>query len=199
MELLFVNACIRGEASRTLRLAKTVMQELSRLTPELHITELNLSQTELPCYTADLLAKRERLCDARCWENPIFEHVLPFIRCDAILIAAPYWDLSFPSVLKVWVENMYVRNLTFHYEDDRCIGHCRAKAALYITTSGSPIGADDWGTDYIRAVLKALGIPVTLKLSAEGLDLIQNNSEAILKEAETKALPLAEELMSYLS
>ena len=103
---------------------------------------------------------------------------------DAVLIAAPYWDLSFPSALKIWVEHMYVRNLTFRYENDRPVGLCSGRASCYITTSGSLIGENDWGAGYLRAVLQTLGIPGFTSFRAEALDLDGSDEKEIHLRAE---------------
>ena len=192
-QLLFVNACPREEASRTLRLARIFLEELSRH-GDLRIITQDLPSLGLRSMDADALAVKEALCDRRAWDDSFFRHALPFQQADAVVIAAPYWDLSFPSILKVWVENMYVRNLTFRYEADRCVGLCRGREAVYITTAGSPIGATDWGALYIRAVMNALGIPGFTSVRAEGLDLAENDAAAIMAQAEASARKAAREL-----
>lgn len=202
MKLLFVNACPRGEASRTLKLARAFLAELVACLPGVNVIEHDLCRMGQQPVTAEILGLREPVCDARDWTHPLVQPAVEFVQADAVLIAAPYWDLSFPSVLKVWVEHMYVRNLTFHYEDDRCVGHCRARCAVYITTAGSPIGENDWGALYMQAVMKALGIPVFTSLRAEALDLDASDVQAILARAEDQvrqaARTLAQELNTAL-
>jgi len=199
MTLLFVNACPRGEASRTLHLARVFLAEVTRLAPELEIITHDLNVMGLPSIDAASLAIRESLCDRQDWSHPLTKHAVAFQQADAVVIAAPYWDLSFPSSLKVWVENMYIRNLTFHYENDRCIGHCCAVQGVYITTSGSPIGENDWGAGYMQAVLKALGIGDFRSIAAEGLDLVGNDLEAIMTAAEERVWEAAQALIKKLN
>ena len=57
-------------------------------------------------------------------------------------IGAPYWDLSFPAALKIWVEHMYVRNLTFRYDPGRQAHRFSAgqEGRTTLSTAGSPIG-----------------------------------------------------------
>lgn len=198
MTLLFVNSCPRGEASRSLHLAKVFLAELTRLAPHVEVITHDLNRMKLPCIDAAALEIREALCDSQDWSHPLTKHAVAFQQADAVVIAAPYWDLSFPSVLKVWVENMYIRNLTFHYEGDRCIGHCRAVQSVYITTAGSPIGENDWGAGYMRAVMKALGINDFHAIAAEGLDLWGNDIEGIMADAEAKAREAAKALAARL-
>ena len=129
----------------------------------------------------------------------VFAPALAFAEADEIVVAAPYWDMSFPSVLKVWVENMYVRNLTFRYDNDQSVGLCRGRESVYITTAGSPIGENDWGTAYMRAVLNTLGIPGFTRISAEALDLASSNPEAIMAAATDEVRRAARALVEKLS
>ncbi|MGN0746129.1 MAG: NAD(P)H-dependent oxidoreductase [Aristaeellaceae bacterium] len=187
MKLLFVNACPRLEESRTLALARAFMQELTALRPDAAVTEHCLPRMNLRPIDQAGLALREPLCDARAWEHPFLRPAVEFQQADAVVIAAPYWDLAFPAMLKVWVENVYVRNLTFRYEHDRCIGLCRGREAVYITTAGSPVGGNDWGAGYMRAVLASLGIGGFTEVKAEGIDLEGCDVEAVLRRAEEEA------------
>lgn len=131
----------------------------------------------------------------RDWSHPLFSPVLDFQQADGIIIAAPYWDLSFPSILKVWVENMYVRNLTFYYNNNQCVGLIRSQFCCYITTAGSPIGQLDFGTSYIQGVTSALGNKNFYAVKAEALDLVDSDTEAILKNAENDIHKLSKTLL----
>ena len=199
MKILFVNACMRGEASRTLRLCRAFLDTLGECLPDAEIIEHDLRTMGLRSVTAETLAVKEPLCDAYSWDDPLIRPAKQLQEADAVLIGAPYWDLSFPSALKVWVENMYVRNLTFRYEEDKPIGLLSGREAVYIQTAGSPIGQNDWGAGYMRAVLNTLGIPSFTTVSAEGLDLTRNDPESIMRDAEARARQAARDAAARLS
>lgn len=183
MKILFVNACMRGDDSRTLRLCNAFLNRIKERVAEAEIIVHDLRAMELKSVDQSVLDMKEPLCDQQAWEHPLFAPALDFQTADVIVIGAPYWDMSFPSVLKVWVENMYVRNLTFRYDEDQPVGLCCGKESVYITTAGSPIGDNDWGTGYMRAVLQTLGIPGFTRISAEALDLSRSNPDAIMAAA----------------
>lgn len=182
--VLFVNACPRGADSRTLRLCRAFLEEARAALPRMCLIERDLNTSGLRSVDAGILAVKEACCDARDWSSPLFEAARELRGADAVVIGAPYWDLSFPSILKVWVENVYARGLTFRYEEDRPVGLCAGKAACYITTAGGPIGDEDWGTGYLHAVLRTLGIPSFECFSADALDLEHTDTERVMKEAE---------------
>ncbi|MBR2718017.1 MAG: NAD(P)H-dependent oxidoreductase [Clostridia bacterium] len=197
-KILFVNACVRGESSRTLRLAKVFLNELADALPECEILEQDLTWMGLRSVDMQALVRKEALCDQHAWDDPLFAPTLQFQQADLVIIAAPYWDMSFPSILKVWVENMYVRNLTFKYFNDQSVGLCKGREAVYITTAGSPIGEYDWGTGYIRDVMKVLGIPGFTAIKAEALDLAGRDVNEIMAEAEKQARIQAKEVAQRL-
>ena len=199
MELLFVDACPRGPESRTRMLAEHLLRKLREPLPGLRVTTHCLREMKLKDISAERLARKEALCDLRIWDDPLTRTGADFQRADAVLIAAPYWDLSFPSVLKTWVENVWVRNLTFFYREDRPVGLARGKAAVYVTTAGSWLRGHDWGTLYMEDVMKTLGIPDFRTVAAEGLDLEGNDPEAILQKALIQADEAARWLRSRLA
>ena len=74
---------------------------------------------------------------------------------DRILIAAPFWGMSFPAVLKCFFEQVSLFDITFTDNGKTCVGLCRSPKVLYITTRGMdlPTGSYlDQGTPYLRAL-----------------------------------------------
>ena len=195
MKILFVNACPRGNESRTLQLAQAFLESVRCAAPDTEVVTHELTRMGLLPFDAARLARRETVCDARNWDDPLVSAAVEFQAADAVVIAAPYWDLSFPSILKIWVENMYVRNLTFYYENDHPVGLCRGRESIYITTAGSPIGENDWGAMYMKAVLTTLGIPGFSSIRAEALDLETTDTEAVMAEASKRAVRAAQAFM----
>ncbi len=199
LNLLFVDACPRGAESRTLALAEGLLARVRGALPGLGVTAHRLHGMRLPDVNAERLARREALCDARIWDDPLTRTGADFQRADAVVIAAPYWDLSFPSVLKTWVEHIWIRNLTFVYRDDRPVGLARARAAVYVTTAGSRTAGHDWGTLYIEDVLRTLGVRAFRAVKAEALDLDRSDPEAILAEARARVSEAADWLITTLA
>lgn len=192
MRLLYIDACPRGACtSRTLQLADAFLDAYRAANPDAEIVQYHLPQMLLAPVGGEVLAPREALIDERAWDHPIFAPARDFAEADRIVVAAPYWDLMFPSVLKVYIEHIFIRELTFCYRDDQPVGLCRARRALYITTAGSPIGAADFGTDYLRATFAMLGIRRFDAVKAEGLDIQGADVAGILQEAQARAEALA--------
>ena len=166
--ILFIDACVRKE-SRTRRLAEFLLSRLGVESERLCLSQLGLKGldeygTE---HRDSALAKQ-------------------FAAADIIVAAAPYWDLSFPSILKTYIEHICVNGVTFRYSPEGVpIGLCSAKKLYYVTTSGGPIMDDAFGFGYIQALAKGMfGIPECVCIKAENLDIAGNDVEAILERAE---------------
>lgn len=177
-KILFVNACVRGN-SRTKLLADHVLSFLDG-----ELSECNLDTEKILPLDSARLAERDRLSAAGDFSAPMFRYARKFAEADTIVIAAPYWDLAFPALLKTYLENITVSGVTFYY-DDHGIPRtmCRAKQLIYVTTSGGPIFAN-LGFDYVKTVASAFfGIEDILLFKAENLDVIGMDVDVILNNA----------------
>ena len=91
---LFINACVR-ETSRTKELADCLLSKSGR-----PYEEVRLDTIEFPFVNESFLEKRDRLIQDQDFNNPLFDLARQFAAAEDIIIAAPYWDLSFPAALK---------------------------------------------------------------------------------------------------
>ena len=173
---LYINCCVREE-SRTDRLARAVLQKLGG-----DFTELNLYEVNLKPLDKKTLNKRTALIEQGDYSDPIFDYAKQFASADSIVIAAPYWDLSFPATLKIYIENIYVTGIVSAYDESGMpVGLCKAKELYYVTTAGGPYDpAYSYG--YIESLAKNFfGIPTTHLVKAEMLDIVGNDAEEILR------------------
>ena len=177
--ILFLNACVRKE-SRTKRLADRL---LSKLNDE--VKEVRLWKMDLPIVDEEFINRRSEFAGRNDFSDPMFGPAKDFAAADTIVIAAPYWDLSFPSVLKQYIEQICVVGLTFFYNEQELPQTlCRAKKLYYLTTAGGPIIDDAYGYGYVKEVAQTFfEIPETVYIKAEKLDLLGSDPEAILREA----------------
>ena len=176
--ILYINACARPE-SRTAELSQHLLNGLDG-----EITEVNLYKENLLPLSNEGVEKRA-LHDV---SGEGFEYAKQFSNADVIIIAAPFWDLSFPSVLKIYFENITVSGVTFEYsEKGRPVSKCRAKKLYYITTSGGYIGNNNFGFDYVKALAENFfGINDVYFFSAEGLDIVGSDVKEIMDKSKKK-------------
>ena len=96
-----------------------------------------------------------------------------------------YWDLSFPAVLKAYLEQINIVPITFEYTPEGIPqGLCKCRKLYYVTTAGGYIISEDFGYGYVRELAKTFyGIPETVLIKAEGLDIEGVDVERILVKA----------------
>ena len=188
--ILFVNACLRKE-SRTKELADTVLSQLKGT-----ITEVNLDKENLSALNAKLLIRRNELISKKAFADSFFDKARQFSAADTIVIAAPFYDFSFPAILKIYIENINIVGLLFRYTPEGKIeGLCKAKRLIYVATSGGPMQGNAFGYQYIKYLCNNFyGIQDTTLIKAEGLDIYGANIAQIMQEAKAKA---KEEIKDY--
>ncbi len=177
-KILFINACVRPN-SRTLELANYALKKLNG-----EIEEVKLYEKELLPLDLKGMQIRQDASQNKDFSNSIFDLAKQFSKADIIVIAAPYWDLMFPSILKNYIENITVGGLTFVYgQNGRPQSLCKAKKLIYVTTAGGPI-IHNFGYEYVSALAKGFfGIEEVELIKAEGLDIYGADVEKIMADA----------------
>lgn len=192
MKTLFVNSIMRSkELSRTWRITQSFIDALPQ-NPGDELIELDLRTADLHPISIEQADQRPALAAAGDLQHPLLKHAAQFAQADRIIIAAPYWDLSFPALLKLYVENIFVGGLTFRYsEEGRPVSLCRAKKMVYITTSGGRIGENNFGADYFAGICRMFNITDFQCISAEFMDAQGMPNEQLLDTAIKQAATLA--------
>ena len=177
--ILFINACVRKE-SRTKALAEYVLSQRKEA-----YEEVDLNAVAFPVVDERFLNRRDRLIDERAFGDPVFDLARQFAEADEIVIAAPFWDLSFPAAVKQYFEQINVRGITFFYTPEGIpSGLCRAKRLTYVTTAGGDFVPEEYGAGYVKALAQSFyGIPEFRLLKAAGLDIIGADVDAIMDSA----------------
>ncbi len=182
--LLFVNACVRRENSRTLRLAKKLLGKLDEQDDQ--IETIDLTENTISPLTPELLKERESLAMSGDFSGPVFQYARQFAKADTIVIAAPFWDMSFPALLKIYIERICVVGVTFTYTaDDQPVGLCKAKKLYFVTTGGGVIPENNFGFMQIKALAEGFfSIPEIICIKADRLDYAGADPGEYLKRAE---------------
>ena len=184
--VLFINACVRPE-SRTLILAKHYLDKLAAAS-EISVTEVVLDKEAIQPLNSERLALRDKLSKENDFSDAIFKYAKQFKDADHIVIAAPYWDLSFPAMLKDYLELATACGVTFYYTPEgRPAGLCKAEKIAYITTSGGPCSYANLGYEYVKALGEKLyGISDVQCYKAEMLDVYGTDVDAVLESAKSE-------------
>ena len=174
-KLIFIDACMRA-GSRTRRIASPIMAELRK---KYSIETVYLTGNIYP------VADNHTLEDRNQGIVPA-EHVelaKKIAEADRIVIAAPFWDMSFPSALKVFFENMSLFGVTFDTNEKECYGLCKAEKVMYITSRGMNISTGDpleQATPYIKALSHLWGWGELTVVAAQNMDY-SSKEEIVVK------------------
>ena len=174
--ILYIDSCARKD-SRTRRLASALLEELGG-----EATTVRLADIRFEASDEAFLDKRDELTAAGEFDHEMFSLARQFAAADTIVIAAPYWDLSFPAALKQYMEKVTVNGITFEYSPEGIpMGLCRAQRLYYIMTAGGDYAPEEYGYGYIEALAKGYyGIEDVRLIKATGLDIYGADVEAIL-------------------
>ena len=163
---MLIDACMRDEVSRTRRILEPLVAELEK---RYEIETVRLDGEDYSSVGRRVLAGRSG--------GYVPEETVALARrlaaADRIVIAAPFWDMSFPAILKVFIENMSLYNITFKDSGTHFEGLCRSEKVLYITTRGMDVHTGDpleAATPYLKALSALWGWGEVITVAAENLD-----------------------------
>ena len=165
-KLVVIDACIRGEASRTRRIAEPVIEALAK---RYEIVRFDLTKMDLAPLTPETYAQREAGI-VPAWA---VEAAKTLAEADRILVAAPFWDMSFPAVVKVFFEHTSLFDITFTDNGRSCVGKCKCEKVMYVTTRGMNIPTGDareQGSSYLHALSQLWDLGTVLTVAAWNLD-----------------------------
>lgn len=185
-KVLMINGCIRGTESRTWRLAETFLKKMRASAPEpFDYTQLDLAQMDLKPLTGAFFEERQRFLEKNDRSHPRFDLARQFAGADRILVAAPFWDLSIPAVLKLYIENISLDGITFGCNADGMYGMCRAEDLLFFTARGGFYGDGpmEQGARYLKALCGMFGIRNFRCIAAEGMDFYPEREEELMAPA----------------
>ncbi len=191
--LLYVDCCIRRERSRTRKLAEAFLKNV----PEGWAVEtVTLMDEPLLPLMEGGFNQRDELLQAGDLRHRRFDYAWQFQKADAILIAAPFYDLSIPALLKVYIENVSVDGITFACDERGLRGACRAKSMTFLTSRGGfyDDSPDEMGSRYMAALCGFFGTGIYRCIAADGVDMDPEKTPAILADACRRAAEAAREL-----
>ena len=179
-KLIFIDACMRA-GSRTRRIATPIIAELGK---RYSVETVDLTRNIYP--VADNYTLEDRNQGVVPAED--VDLAKRIAAADRIVIAAPFWEMSFPSALKVFFENMSLLGITFDSNEKECYGLCKAEKVMYITSRGMNITTGDpleQATPYIKAISYLWGWGELTVVATQNMDY---SSEKEIEERITKAI-----------
>ena len=185
MKLVVINACVRQGESRTLQIAEPVVRALAK---RYDTVRYDLPEKEGVVPLTPALFAARGAGEVPAWAASAAREIAA---ADRILIAAPFWDMGIPAVLKAFFEQTSLFDVTFTDNGTTCVGLCKAPKVLFITTRGMDIPTGDareQATPYLRALGLLWNLGELTTVAAWNMDYItpgevQAQIDACVEEA----------------
>lgn len=176
--ILFIDTAVRPN-SRTRKIAQHLIDHIKGND---EVVTFKPNKDNMPELNYETLSMRGAACDKQDFSDPYFDLAKQFKSADTIVIAAPFWDLSFPASLKQYIENVTVSNLTFKYDETgHPVGLCNGKKLYYVCTAGGPVMFPEFGFGWVEGMAKGMfGIPEAVNITVEFMDVEGADEDAIL-------------------
>lgn len=188
-KVLYVKANSKPEGtSRTFKISDSFVKAYKELHPDDEIITLDLYKEDLRFLQGEdikSLNNDELLQDKN---HPAFKYAHQLLEIDKLIIAAPFWNLSFPAILKTYLDCVIVGGITFKYTPEGPRGQCVGKKAIHFVTRGGsyskePLLSYELGDRYLRTVFAFVGITDFTTFSLENMDRSSTNVEQVIENA----------------
>lgn len=193
-KVLYIKANIKNEGeSRTFKVSDSFVEEYKKNNPEDEIITLDLYKENIDFLRPDDLGKIFGPKNEESNNNPILKYAYQFAEADKYIFAAPMWNLSFPAILKAYIDYVSVSGITFKYTAEGPVGLLNDKKAVHIVSSGGIYDNSPYemGDRYLRTILGFFGVKEVETIAVEGLDIIGVDVQAKVEEGIEKATELA--------
>ena len=163
MVIAVIDSTIREE-SRTRLILNGVLDHFKNI----EFKYFNLNSFEIPLTNSKNFLEKNN-------DEFFFNVAKEIAQADAMIVAAPFWDMTYPALLKAFFEKISILDVMFADGPDSCIGISHNKFMFYITTRGMNIKTDsplDGATKSLRALCALWGIPKLVTLAANNMDYL---------------------------
>lgn len=204
MRLLHLIASPRNDHSRTLQIARTLLDNLIINNPHLEIDELDLSKVTLPPIgSAEAEAKYAAILGLpinettqASWKE-VIAYSEKFKSYDLYTVTCPMWNFSIPYTLKHYIDVIMQPGYLFQFTPTGVAGLLHNKKMVCITSRGNdynqngPVYSLDFQEPYLRAIFGLAGIKDITFINAEPLDILPELTNLAMQQAEEKVIALA--------
>jgi FMN-dependent NADH-azoreductase len=177
-KILNVISSPRGAASNSIQLANAIIDKLKQNDPAAAVQVKDLTKAPFPhleeahlnAFFTPVEQHTEANKEAISHSNQAIKEIMD---ADVLVIGAPMYNFSIPSVLKAWFDHIARAGITFKYGANGPEGLVTGKKAyIAVATGGIYSSGDSAGYDfvvpYIKAFLGFIGITDVTIVRAEG-------------------------------
>jgi FMN-dependent NADH-azoreductase len=171
--VLRIDSSARKSDSISRAIGDEVMRRLTARNPGMQVTGLDLG-AGMPHIDGDWVGANftpqdQRSAAQRGRLGASDRAVTALLEGDAVVLTAPVYNFSIPSVLKAWIDHVCRAGLTFRYTEEGPQGLLEDRPVYLVMASGGvPFGSPvDFASGYLRQVFRFLGIEDVRLIGAE--------------------------------
>lgn len=186
-QLLVVETSPRGEFSISRQMTRRFVEDWRAAHPDGAVVYRDLMETDLPFVTAPWLQayftpaelhspemkEALRLSDAL---------VAELLAADEIVIGTPVYNYNVPAALKAWIDHIVRKGLTLGFDGQGLLTDKTATVLIAsggVYTEGSPIRDRDIATQYLRLILRVIGITDVTVVAGGGAKVVDLREETM--------------------
>lgn len=173
-KILFINSCYNYEKSRTLYLTNKLFEKFD-IDSKFDFEEIRLKDLHLLPLSEEKLKLRFDLANKHLFDMDMLTYSKKILSADIVVIAAPFYDFSYPSILKLFIENISMPNLMYNYTNEGYQGYARGRKFIYITTRGANMpDSEDFGYLNLDRMFKLFGFKESQLIGFGGTDFYED-------------------------
>lgn len=190
-KLLVVETSPRGDHSISRGLTRRFVAEWRAAHPDSHVVDRDLMETDLqfisaPWLQAYFTSPEQHSPEMKAELHLSDELVAELLACDHLVIATPVYNYNVPAALKAWIDSIVRKGQTLGFDGNGLVRGKKATVLMAsggVYTEGSPIRDRDIATQYLRLILKVIGITdvtVIAAGNAKSVDMGEIGRDAFL-------------------
>ena len=165
-KLLVVETSPRGDHSISRGLTRRFVAEWRAAHPDGDVVDRDLMETDLqfigaPWLQAYFTPPEQHSPEMKAELRLSDELVAELLACDHLVIATPVYNYNVPAALKAWIDSIVRKGQTLGFDGSGLVRGQKATVLMAsggVYTEGSPIRDRDIATQYLRLILKVIGI-----------------------------------------
>lgn len=193
--LLVVETSPRGDYSISRHMTRRFVVEWRAAHPGGTVVQRDLAETDLPFVNAPWLQAyftpaEQHSPEMKAALRQSDELVAEILAADHIVIATPVYNYNIPASLKAWVDHIVRKGLTLGVDGSGLVTGKTATVLIAsggVYTKGSPIRDRDIATQYLRLILRVIGINDVTIVSgggAKAVDMRETTMDAFITTIE---------------
>lgn len=203
MKILYITASSKEASISTSKTVGNLFLEKLAQNTNVEVTSLDLYKDFIPLPQAKYFTSRASIVTGDYLESLSNEEKKDiqrmeelcdmFLLADVIIIATPMWSISFPSVLKKYIDCICINNKLISITNDDVTGllHDKKRSLVYIQSSGGDYPAlltriTNHGLTYMKDLFNFLGVYNFIPILVEGTEQKNIGKEKAIEKAAEK-------------